>query len=124
MARNRFVQPATKTLELSDGDWVEVKERLTYGEQQTLAGGALGRATGMFEGKPEVALDMARYQIKRFAIWIVDWSFTDAKGKRVPVSEDAIANLDPDTAQEIDDALTDYIEAMDAEKKAMKAGES
>lgn len=123
MARNRFVSLATVRKELSDGDWVEFKERLSYGEQQRLAGGALGRATGMFEGKPEVALDMAHYQIKRFAIWIVDWSFVDAKGKRVPVSEDAIANLDPDTAQEIDDALTDYIEAMDAEKKAMKAGD-
>jgi hypothetical protein len=122
MARNRFVSLATVRKELSDGDWVEFKERLSYGEQQRLAGGALGRATGMFEGKPEVALDMAHYQIKRFAIWVVDWSFVDAKGRHVDVTEDAIANLDPDTAEEIDAALTAHIDAMEAEKKEMKAG--
>ena len=50
MGKNRFVTPDTARVELSDGDWIEIKERLTYGEQQRLAGGALTRMSGSGDG--------------------------------------------------------------------------
>ncbi len=120
--KNRFITPGTVRLELSEGDWIEIKQRLSYGEQQKLASDALGKKVGLLEGQPQVELDMATYQIKRLRMWIVDWSFTDDRDRHVPVSEDAIANLDPDAAEEIDAAITAYLEAREAEKKGMVLG--
>ena len=41
MAKFRFIKPDTTRLQLSEGDWIEVKKILTYGEQQRLSGAAL-----------------------------------------------------------------------------------
>jgi hypothetical protein len=116
MARSRFVLPNTIRLDLSEGDWIEVKERLTYGEQQRLAGGAMARATGMGSESVGVDLDFERYNLLRVTTWLVDWSFVDPKDKQVPVSREAVAALDPDTMVEIDAALTAHIEALEASK--------
>ena len=106
MTKHRFVTAATVRLELSEGDWIEVKERLSYGEQQRLTGMAVGRA-----GDGGIHLDYARYEIERLATWLVDWSFRDDQDKPVALSKKAIENLDPDTADEIDAALNAHIEA-------------
>jgi len=122
MTRNRFVTPRTIRLELSDGDWIEVKERLTYGEQQRLGSGAFEKVSRSSDGSDiEFRMNMERYSILRMSTWIVDWSFTDERGKPVAVSQSAIAALDPDTADEIDAALTAHIEALEAEKNANRA---
>jgi hypothetical protein len=120
MSRNRFVEPETVKLDLSDGDWIEVKKELTYGEEQRLAGAAMTSMniqsdadkakTQTEEGDGvRVNLQNERFAIARLYTWLVDWSFTNAKGKRVEVSREAIANLSASTAHEIDDALTAYI---------------
>lgn len=116
MARkNRFVTPNTVRLELSDDDWIEIKERLTYGEQQALGNSALvGTRAGGFE------VDFARVPQIRMATWITDWSFANADGKSIPVSPAAIANLDPETAEEIISALNDYQAQRDADPKDVK----
>ena len=110
--KSRFVRPETVNLDLSDGDWIEVKSRLTYGEQQSFAMGHL-----RYDSKTErVEADLTESNIKRFATWIVDWSFVDEDGKLVAVSKSAIANLDPEAADEIDKALSAYIEQLESEK--------
>jgi len=124
MPKNRFVQPEVVRLELSDGDWVEVKERLTYGEEQFLAGGALTEVSGMFDAADDIGiqLDLRKYTLRRMATWILDWSFCDVEDRRVAVSLDSIAMLDPDTAEEIDAAITAHIEALEAAKNAQAPG--
>lgn len=115
MGKNRFVTPDTARVELSDGDWIEIKERLTYGEQQRLAGGALTRMSGTGYGAA-IDLDFERYNLLRMETWLVDWSFVGANGKPVKLSRAAIAALDPETAAEIDAALTKHIEEIEAAK--------
>jgi len=115
MGRSRFVLPETERLELSEGDWIEVKKRLTYGEQQRLAGGAL--RPKLTDGEIDISLDLETHSILRLSIWIIDWSFCDAKDKQVEVSRDAIASLDPDTVEEIETVLTAHIRALEEEKK-------
>jgi len=99
--------------ELSDGDWIEIKERLTYGEQQRLAGGALTRMTSTGNTDAGIDLDFERYNLLRMATWLVDWSFVDARDKPVRINQAAIAALDPDTAEEIDAAITEHLEALE-----------
>lgn len=107
MGRNRFVTPETVTLELSDGDWIEVKERLTYGEHKGLTASALSR-TGVLGKDMGVDIDFQAYELSRLEMWLVDWSLCDAAGKRVPVSREAISALDVDTAEEIEEALKQH----------------
>lgn len=113
----RFVTPETMRLELSEGDWIEVKERLNLWERDSLSGipieGLGVESTKMpLEGKT-----YALYTLQRFKTWLVRWSFTDEEGKQVELSLDAIRNLDPDTADEITDALDAHIAAMEDLKK-------
>ena len=63
MGRNWFVSPETVTLELADGQWIEVKERLTYGEEQRLAGGAL--RPKLTDGEIDISLDLETHSILR-----------------------------------------------------------
>jgi hypothetical protein len=117
MARNRFVVPKTERLELSDGDWIDVNERLTYGQEQRLQEAMLGKMSmDELEKVAEIGLTTARAAVDRLETWIVAWSFRDDEDRPVPVSRSAIENLDPYTADEIDAALTAHIE--DLEKNA------
>ena len=125
MGRDRFVTSETVKLDLTDGDWIIVKKRLTYGEQQRYA--TAGFRTVIADKKrgddeAEISVDFERTAIMRLAVWISEWSFT-RNGKSVPVTQAAISALDADTVAEIDAALTVHIEAMDAEKKATSDGE-
>ena len=118
MARNRFVVPNTVRVDISDGDWVEIKEKLTYGEQKRLETGAMGKMTASGATDPGISLDFERYNLMRLYTWLVAWSFVDENGERVKITLDAIAALDTETAQEIDDVLTAHIEALEEEKNA------
>ena len=116
MARNRFVVPDVIRKELTDGDWIEIKERLTYGEQKRLETGAMGKMTGSATAEAGISLDFERYNLMRLYTWLVAWSFVDDNGKRVKITVDSISALDPDTAQEIDDVLTAHLEELEASK--------
>ena len=119
MGRDRFVEPNAVKLPLSDDDFVEVKERLSYGDEQRLSASLMGRVTaGSFAKVEDIPLEPERFGVDRLLIWIVDWSFKRG-GKAVPVSREAIAALDPDTVAEIDDALAEHIAGIEAGKKAV-----
>ena len=120
MARNRFVVPNTVRVELSDGDWVELKDRLTYGEQQRLASSALTRMTNSGGADAGIELDFENHSLMRMETWLVDWSFVGLNGKPVSITRAAIAALDPDTAAEIDAAITKHVEEIEAAKNAVE----
>lgn len=132
--RRWFVDPTATVrivLDEDDGFWIEVKKELSLSEETALASAMVGDMTltgGGKSGKGQPAkgampIDMRKYQIERFATWIVDWSGTDDKGKRVPLSRDAIANLTSDVGTLIDEALDAHIEAIEAGKES-KGGET
>ena len=108
---SRLILPNTVRLELSDGDWVEVKERLSYGESQRLSSSML-RYVKTDTGENEIGIDFAKHSLLRMETWLTDWSFRDHNDKPVPLSRSAIENLDAQTAGEIDEALTAHIEAL------------
>ena len=113
MARNRFVDPRTKRLELSDGDWIEVKGQLTFGETERIKAAAVQKkfridASGEVELKDvEIAID--KVKIAKLAAWLIAWSFCDSMGKPVALTIDAIDALDPATAEEVNAALDAHI---------------
>jgi hypothetical protein len=102
-------------VDLSDGDWIEIKERLTYGEERRLAGGAMHRVSGTDEKNAGVDLDFELFSLRKMETWLADWSFIGKNGKQIPVSRSAIATLDSATAREIDEAITAHAELVEAE---------
>lgn len=122
MSRNWFVVPETVRLDLPGGGWIEVKERLTYGEEQRLTGAALTNVIQGTDEQPEVGIDLERYNILRLFIWVVDWSPRDGEGNPMPVSKEAISALDPVVAEEIDDALTAHVKRLEASKNVVTPG--
>ena len=118
MSKYRFVEPDIVRLELSEGDWIEVKKELTYGEQQRLSNAAMTRFQEAGSATPRVELDFERYQIVRLKTWLVAWSFRDLAGKPVEITANSLSALHPDAAAEIDAALTAHIEALETAKNS------
>jgi len=114
--RPRFASGAAVKLPLSEGDWVLVRAELTYGQQRRLATvGITGVPASLAAAgeRSSLGVDWAAYDIERLCTWVIDWSFRDADGGPVVVSREAIESLHPDTAAEIQAALTAHIEAVE-----------
>ena len=115
MARCRFVQPEVDRLQLSDGDYVDIKRELSAGEQNDL----LGDLIEDYTAGEKVKLKPKEVARARLRAYIVGWSFTDPDGRPVPVSASSIYNIDQDTQAEIVAA----IDAHEAVRKAQREEE-
>jgi hypothetical protein len=125
MGRNRFVVPQVVRLPLSDGDWIEVKRKLTVGEARL----ATSSFVGSYRGDGSRTPNLETLGMGMALAYLVDWSFVGVTDKRVPVSLDALKELDLDTYAEIDKAIEAHIasvEEADAarEKKVQESGEN
>jgi hypothetical protein len=114
MARNRFVKPDTVRLPISDGDWIEVKKRLTAGEYRE----RLAREY-VHGDDNRLRADLRQQGIALVVSYVVDWSFTD-DGRLVPFSENALKSVDVDTFREILQAVEAHDDADDAARSAEK----
>jgi len=102
-----FVEPGVVRLDIGDGDWIEIKRELTYGEQQELAGLALrlDKTTLTDGAAPSLAMDWAAHALAKLATWIVDWSFTDKDGQPVKVTAESVRRLRPSLAERCSEAI-------------------
>jgi hypothetical protein len=134
---NRFVRPDTVRLDISAGDWLEVKRRLTAGEQRqafariikTAGGSAV--ASSVDGAPPEVHADIqvhpAQVGLSQVLAYLVDWSLTDAdgkpvviRGKSLQVVSSALDALDMESYQEIEQAIRTHEAAMLQERTQEK----
>jgi hypothetical protein len=116
VARKVFVEPATVKLELTEGDWIEVKKELTYGEQLKLQD-----ESSRAGEDDKLHFVYSSFYVAHLVAWIVDWSFEDANGK-VEVTADSIRALRGDIAGEINTALNAYETEQAALKNAVTPG--
>lgn len=118
MARSRFVQLDTRRLTLSDGDWLEVKTRLSIGGLRALQ-------VRKYEVDPKTGTMQLRLDalgIVDVAAYLVDWSFADLpiRGASLDVIEAAVRNLDPDDFVEVEAAVDTHVAAVATERAALK----
>lgn len=119
MGKLRFVQPDVTRLDLSEGDWIEVKKRLTVGEEREAFQAVVGEVNTEGWRRPNLKM----MGIAELAAYIVDWSFDDAAGKRTKPSAAAIGGLSPEDFKEVEDAVTAHIAAIASEDEARKNGQ-
>lgn len=105
MATNRFARIDTVRLELSDGDWIEVKRELTYGDILELQ-----EQSSTPDESNDLRFNGREFSLNRILTWVVAWSFEDESGP-VELTRDAIRALNADAAAEINRALNEHQEA-------------
>lgn len=113
---NRFVKPDIVRLSLSDGDYIDIKRELNAGEQRRV----FGRMVKDMPAGEVASLDPEKVGLTKLQEYLIGWSFTDADGKPVDLTEGAIDNLDLETYGEIRKAIDNHESALDAERTARK----
>jgi hypothetical protein len=120
--RGRFIRPETARLELTGGDFLIVKRRLTAGEQrEAYARLYVAGADGVFHVNP---IELGRTTM---IAYLVDWSFTDDDG--IPIVIRGLSagelgavldGLDPESFAEIRLAIEAHEAAITREREAEK----
>jgi hypothetical protein len=113
-----FVNPTEmRRLDLSDGDWIDVRDRITYGAKQRLDSVSI-RSMVQGDGPAKIDLDMSTFRIERMVAYIVGWSARKPDGSPVKPDRDSFAALSEQAAEEINEALDRHIEERSNEVKA------
>lgn len=115
----RFVQPDVVRLDLSDGDWLDVRKELSNGEVRR----AMAKTIKSLRPDGQIEPDLEMLGRAEIASYIVDWSFVDASDKRVSFSDAALDNLTQDAYTEIEKAVRAHIARGEDERKNAR-GES
>ena len=120
MSRVRFVQPKIVRLTISDGDFIDIKNELTAGEERE----AFARMTKVLEAGRRPQLDPEQVELSTLVAYVVGWSLLDAEGQPVEVMEDAFKALDSATFLEIYKAIEAHEQALALQKKTPPADAS
>lgn len=128
--RSRVVIPETRRIEISDGDWLLVRKRLTHGEMSE----AIRRryVTALDGSARPDPIAIAHAQIEAY---LVDWSMTTPEGDKIEIRgqgaeflEAALNSFDDPTVDEILAAVRkherDMTAAREEEKKTIPSGEN
>lgn len=124
MGRLRFVTPDSRRIDIGDGDWIEVKKRLTNGELRKAQASAIKTVQG-FGAEARYTPDSDVLGKAEVLAYLLDWSLEGLDGKRVRIdTEDkkrsAIDNLDPADFDIISTAVSKHVEEMEAERAESK----
>jgi hypothetical protein len=96
-----------KHVELSEGDWINIKRKLNYGEASDLYDATYRSSVGGAEVTTAREVRMSVFNVQRIMLYILDWSFIDDENKSLPISVESIRALDQETTLEIHTAITD-----------------
>ena len=125
---SRMRRPEVVKLEISRGDWLLVKKRLTAGEQRQI----FKRMMIVNGNGPQ--MDPIAVGLSKMVGYLLDWNITDADDKPIVIRDQpedvvsaALDALDYEDYQEIQEAIEAHIDAMDklrAEEKKQSGGAS
>ena len=113
---NRFVMPDVVRLDISGGDWIEVKRRLNVAERRSITSRAA--KGGVSTDSTRVFVDANEMEFAKVDAWVLDWSFVGAAEKPVKFSAEAVRALDPASFAEIIDAIDAHEKAEEAVKNS------
>ena len=120
---SRFVTPDTQKLDISQGDYLIVKKRLTAGESRRI----MGRMVKSMRPGEAVDLDPIHVGRAKVVEYLIDWSIKDSAGVVVPIrgkTPDEIGQildgLDLESFREILATVEAHEDAMDTEREQEK----
>jgi len=84
---------------LNKDAWVDLKRKMSYGDQQKLSGSMI-KLIGS-EIKPTFETDLSNAGILTLRLNIKAWNLAGSDGKIMPITEATIAKLEPSIAERI-----------------------
>lgn len=122
MPRPRFLRPETTRIEISQGDYLIVKTRLTAGEYRQMYASMR---------RDDQQVDRLKVIPGRVLAYLVDWSIVGLDGKKVEILNQppdvvraALDAMDVESYKEISDAVDAHIEVMEKLREQEKNGPS
>ncbi len=126
-----FVIPEATRLDLGEGQWIDVKNRLTHGERE----GMLAAMSPFVRPGEDLQLDRKEIRTALVSTYLVDWSLKREDGKTVEIGPDVpenqrlvtIRSLAADAFDMIHRAIDAHVGAIqrsDAEKNGPASGAS
>lgn len=95
-----FIEDEVDRIELDKDYWVDIKRRMSYGDQQKL----LSCFVKIQQGERDLQvnnLDIAGGNIALLEINIKEWNLPGKDGKVMPINKDSIGKLEPKVAEKI-----------------------
>lgn len=121
MGRPRTASVEVDRVDISDGDWIELKRELSARDERWIADQS--RPTFWQEnGEGRVTANLYQQRVATVVAYLTDWSCCGADGKRLPVGEEGVLALSGSDLEEIHKAVTDHADRVEKEKNAKKAG--
>ena len=124
---SRVRRPATERLDLSQGDFLIVKQDLTAGEYRAFLRAAT-RPLALSAGTtPQMELDPIAAGEAMVLAYLLDWSFQDADGRPLVIADQppavvraALDHLDSGSYMEVQRAIQAHQAATEAAREAEK----
>jgi len=117
VTRSRFVGNETRTLSLSDGDWIVVKERLNMGEARD----EWARRYEFVGDATTPRLNLKMVGLSQVIAYLLDWSLGPTiRGVSVDELHTILRKLEPEDFVEIQQAIEDHAFARASEREAQK----
>lgn len=113
-----YVDPTGTTHPFS----ITLKRHLTVGEERAVMTAGWAGVRPRTGGEAEIRVDWNIQGFARARAYLIDWSLTDDKGVKLPITAQVIETLHSDVFTIIDNAITAHVEAMAEEKKARSGG--
>lgn len=125
MPRPRVVSAKNRPythVELSDGDWVNIKNKLNSGEAGELYDATYRSNVGSGDRSTTREMKMSVFNNTRILLYVLEWSFIDDEKKPLAVSIETIRALDTETTEELHEAITTVeVEQTRLENEAKRA---
>src|SRR5687768_11027673 len=129
--RSRFARPDTIRVPLSEGDWLEVRKRLSARDQRQGFARLVKKATfdatsanghQQEEEQTQVEIDTSQVGFSTVLAYLVDWSLPEfpIKGQSLDVVTDALDALDANNSNKIKAAVLAHKKAMKLERAKEK----
>lgn len=119
MGRIRVVEQKTRRVQISDGDWLEVKEDLNTGEQKRLEAAGI-KPPIMLAGRIISPIDWEVHDIERALIFLTAWSLRNLDDKPLALDMDGLRSIDPESFDEINKAILKHVADRAIEKNEQK----
>ena len=104
-------------------EWLEIRDKLSYYEQQALSSACLD-VDVQDNGGHSTKADLGKYFPAILRAYVTGWQLFDDDGTLIPFSKDALARLDATTCEEAIAHINAMAVEQDSEKKVIAIGKT
>lgn len=104
---------------MADGEWVEVKKRLSVGDEREAFQAVIGEVNTEGWRRPNLKM----MGLSEVGAYLVDWSFRDHNGQKIPATVDSLKSMLPADFKELEEAIQKHVAEVEQEDEARKNGQ-